>query len=108
MNLNKLFFIAMLAVSYESMAGYELDKLKLVNRSNAVHGVVDGGVIAHQEGMLDNESLLRCWQRGELIVNETDLKLTTGNKTSDLKFSKKDKKIRIYQYGETFCMYFES
>lgn len=113
MKLNRLILIVFMIASHEVMAGYELDDLKVVNKSHAIDRVAipnAGNVssLTNQEAQFDKENLLRCWQKGELIVNESGLELAEGNELSGLEFSKKGRKIRAYQYGETFCMYFES
>ena len=45
----------------------------------------------------------RCWQYGDLIVDESDWGLTQSKKSSLLK--KKGKDLYTFDYGETFCMY---
>lgn len=45
----------------------------------------------------------RCWQFGELIVDESDWYLSQSKKSSVL--NKKGKNLYTFDYGETFCMY---
>jgi hypothetical protein len=45
----------------------------------------------------------RCWQYGDLIVDERDWKLSQSGKAGLLK--KNGKNLYTFDYGETFCMY---
>ena len=45
----------------------------------------------------------RCWQHGNLIVDESYWKLSESKIKSLL--TKEGKDIFVFEYGETFCMY---
>jgi len=58
---------------------------------------------ANQEAQFDKSKLLRCWQRGKLIVAENGWQLI--NQSSDTIMSKGKGRMTVYNFGDTFCMY---
>jgi hypothetical protein len=48
----------------------------------------------------------RCWQYGDLIIDESDWQLSQSKKSSLLN-KKGGKGLYMFDYGETFCMYMQ-
>lgn len=57
----------------------------------------------NQSAQFDKSKLLRCWQEGELIVAENHWELK--DPSAGVLMTQNGKKMSVFQFGETFCMY---
>lgn len=76
-----------------------------VNAKRQLHQESVVGVTSdvNQSAQFDKSRLLRCWQEGELIVAENGWNLIDSDTPALM--TQSGKKMSVYAFGETFCMY---